>query len=290
MSTIMERLTSLLCARAAALPLSRCRITRPYLLDRSGIGTSGTAMFFAVPYLVSEDARDAARSVSLYAVPRDYHLYVRQLGERILPVLAHDFPGVRFALFSDHSPLAEVDGAARAGLGVVGLNGLLITPEYGSFVFIAEVVTSADYETAAGHAEPVFPDVPPACIRCGACRRACPAGCLDGQSGTDMAACLSALTQKKGALTEDETRALSRHPLVWGCDTCQIVCPMNRAALDGSRDTQIPFFRADRLPRLTLSVLDGMTDDAFSQRAYAWRGRSVIRRGLLLHSNKEDNS
>lgn len=290
MSTIMERLTSLLCARAAALPLSRCRITRPYLLDRSGIGTSGTAMFFAVPYLVSADAHDASRSVSLYAVPRDYHLYVRQLGEEILPVLARDFPGVRFSLFSDHSPLAEVDGAARAGLGVVGLNGLLITPDYGSFIFIAEVVTSADYETAVGRAEPVFPDAPPACIRCGACRRACPAGCLDGQTGRDMTSCLSALTQKKGALTEEEGRALSRHPLAWGCDTCQIVCPMNRAALDGRHDTPIPFFRESRLPRLTLPVLDGMTDDAFSQRAYAWRGRSVIRRGLLLHSSMEDNS
>ena len=281
--TVENIVGSLPGVRCAALPLSRCRIIRPYLLERADIGMSGTALFFAVPYLVSADARDTRRNLSLYAVPRDYHLYIRELGERLLPVLRDAFPDLRFALFSDHSPLAEVDGAARAGLGVTGMNGLLITPEYGSFVFIAEVVTDATYEVVTGHPSPNFPDEPPSCLGCGSCVRVCPGGC----SGRDSSSCLSALTQKKGALTEDEAARLSRHSLVWGCDDCQTVCPMNRAVLSGGHDTPIRFFRDGRLTRLSLSALDGMSDADFSARAYSWRGRTVIRRNLVLHDNPD---
>ncbi|MCQ2429023.1 MAG: hypothetical protein MJ192_01705 [Clostridia bacterium] len=283
--TPAELLDSLLSLRAAALPLSECRLLRPYLLDRAGIPTSGTALFFAVPYLIASDARDPGRNVSLYAVPRDYHGYMRQLSDELLPRFHAAFPGHRFALFSDHSPVDEVDGAARAGLGVRGLNGLLITREWGSFVFIAELVTDMPYPEAVGMPAPDVPDAAPPCQGCGACLRACPGGC----TSADKSACLSALTQKKGTLTDGEADSLRTHTLVWGCDTCQLVCPMNRAALAGLRDTPVTYFREHRLPRLTLPALDAMPDDEFLTRAYSWRGRAVIRRNLALKtSEKED--
>jgi hypothetical protein len=91
-----------------------CRVMRPYLLDRAHLPASGTAILFAVPYVVRSDVDDDRRNVSLYAVPEDYHLYVRELGDTLLPFLANRFPEHRFALFSDHSPIAEVDAAGQA--------------------------------------------------------------------------------------------------------------------------------------------------------------------------------
>ncbi len=269
--TMYETLASLLGVPLCAIPLSSCRIVRPYLLERADIPPDGTALLFVIPYLV----RDAdAHNLSLYAVPRDYHGYVGKLEESIIPAMRTSFPDNRFALFADHAPIAEVDAAARAGLGILGDNGLLITPRWGSFVFIAEVVTDADHRTVMGMdtdcSVPVFPESPPRCEGCGACRAACPA--------RDGGACLSALTQKKGTLTDEEATALRAHDLVWGCDICQTVCPHNRHA----EETVIPYFREERIPTVTSAVVESMDDEAFGSRAYAWRGKPTILRNVKL--------
>lgn len=273
-TTMYETLASLLGLPVCAIPLSFCDIKRPYLLERAGIGADGTAMIFAIPYLVTSDVSDSTRNLSLYAVPRDYHAYVDGLKEEILPRLSAAFPEYRFAMFADHSPIAEVRAAAMAGLGVLGDNGLLLTPDYGSFVFLCEVCTDADYQTVMG--------VPPSdrweikrCERCGACRAACPM-C---QEGTE---CLSALTQKKGSLTEAEIASLRAHGLVWGCDACQLACPHNRTMIEAGRDTNVPFFREGRITAVTAQDISDMNDDSFASRAFSWRGRAVILRNLQL--------
>ncbi len=276
--TLLDSISSWLGTPLCAAPLSRCHIIRPHLLTRADIPTSGTALLLFIPYLVCEDASAAGRNLSLYAVPRDYHGYVKELGERLIPALQEAYPAHRFALFADHSPIAEVDAAARAGLGVLGDNGLLITPDYGSFGFIAEVCTDLDYAAVTGRAAEDFPDAPSKCEGCGACAYACPAK----RHGEWTSPCLSALTQKKGDLSQSEAHLLSAHPLVWGCDTCQTVCPHNIRVLAERHDTPIDYFRADRKTQITLEALDSMTDADFERRAYAWRGRTVIHRNLLL--------
>ena len=100
--------------------------------------------------------------------------------------------------------------------------------------------------------------------------------------------CLSALTQKKGALTDEEQHALRALGSAWGCDVCQEVCPHTRAAIaSGSIFSPIPFFSEQALPHLTLDALDEMDDKAFSERAYAWRGRETVRRNLILLEEHE---
>ncbi len=277
-NTMLETITSLLGTPACAIPLSCCKPAKGYLLERAGISSAGTAVLFAVPYLMTADVEDPRRNLSLYAVPRDYHGFMQGLSQSLIPRLAESFPAHRFALFADHSPICEVDAAARAGLGVMGLNGLLITPAYGSFVFIGEVVTDADYETVTGCTVPDFPADPPLCEGCGACLAACPAGCRGGV----REGCLSALTQKKGELTVAEAEAIRQSRLVWGCDACQLVCPHNIRVIRSGQDTPISYFREERLNRMDISALDAMSDGEFASRAYAWRGRRVIRRNAEL--------
>ncbi len=280
--TMLDTARSLLGVPACAIPLSVCKPAKSYLLERAGIPSTGTAILFAVPYVMTADVGDPDRNLSLYAVPRDYHGYMTELEAAVLPALRNAYPEHTFALFADHSPIMEVDAAARAGLGVLGLNGLLLTPAYGSFVFIGELVTSTDYTTVTGEAVPAFPAEPPLCEGCGLCVKACPAGCRAGVQG----GCLSALTQKKGELTPEEIAAIVKGGFVWGCDACQLACPHNRAVIEAVRDTPIPYFRADRLIRVDAEALDAMDEQSFSQRAYAWRGRAVMERNIRLFDDE----
>lgn len=251
----------------APIPLSACIIRKKYLLERAGIA-DGTVFCVLIPYY-TEPAEAPLRNLSAYAVSADYHLFWKQLSDRLLPLLSEKFPENRFAAFADHSPIDEIDAAAKAGLGVIGKNHLLLTEKYSSFVFLGEVITDAFLPCRAVEIG--------TCSGCGACQRACPAE-------KEHTLCLSALTQKKGSLTAEETALLRRHPLVWGCDICQEVCPYTkRAKAEGTIHSPIPFFRETAMPVLTLEGLDEMDDTAFSSRAFSWRGRETIRRNLLLH-------
>ena len=253
----------------SAIDLDECTVTRRYLLDRNGIST-GSVIIMAVPYL-SHDYGEG--NVSEYAKCKDYHLYFKELFSRILPKLKEEFPQNVFCGFSDHSPINEREAAARAGLGLIGLNGLLITEKYSSFVFLGEIITDIRIEGTVCKIQ--------YCKQCGHCRRACPAGFGSHSE------CLSSLTQKKGDLTEEETGILSKSDCVWGCDICQTVCPHTKSAIqNGTAFSHIPFFIEERLPRLTYRSVSEMSDSAFSQRAYAWRGRQTILRNLKINEDK----
>ena len=251
-----------------AVPLSACRITRPYLLERAKI-QNGTVFMLAVPYYTPA-CEDANRCISAYAVSRDYHLFFEELQKELLPILSEKFPSNRFAVFADHSPIQELHAAACAGLGVIGKNGLLLTPKYGSYVFLGEIIT--DIEIACEVHEVNF------CENCGLCASACPT------IVSEKSLCLSALSQKKGELSEEEKNILFSTGTVWGCDKCQECCPYNqRAKKAGTIYSPIPFFNIDTLPSPTPEKIENMTDEEFATRAYSWRGRETILRNVKIH-------
>lgn len=249
------------------VPLSACTVRKSYLLEREGLGTeAGTVIMLALPYL-SREAERKDRNLSAYAVPRDYHLFWHNLFDDLLPRLRQTFPSDRFAAFADHSPIDERETAAMAGLGIIGKNGLLITESCSSYVFLGELITSRILPCEAG---PIR-----YCEDCGRCRVACPM--------PRIGSCLSALTQKKGTLTEEEIAVLREYGSVWGCDICQEVCPHTvRARRAGTIFTDIPFFREQTISHLSTEILDGMREETFQSRAFAWRGRETIRRNLTL--------
>jgi epoxyqueuosine reductase len=186
-------------------------------------------------------------------------------------------PGHRFAPGTDNSPLDERQCARLAGVGIQGLNGLIIVEPYGSWVFLGTILTDLPLPSAK---EPSG-----TCIQCGACVRACPGGALR-TSPFDESRCLSALTQKKGQLTPEEETLLAAHPLIWGCDICQRVCPYNKDVLpsplrDLSGEDSVPY-----LSSLSQEDLEGLSNRTFrakyGDRAFAWRGPAVLRRNLSL--------
>lgn len=266
LNTMLEYLAAHGVEKAAPVRLADCRITRGYLLERAGIA-DGTTLMFCVPYYTTE-CDNLNRNISSYAVSGDYHVFFNALFEDILPKLRKKFPKNKFAGFTDHSPIDERAAAVAAGLGVIGKNHLFLTREYSSFVFLGEIITDALLHTA--------PVTCGTCLDCGACLAACPVG-LDGWK------CLSALTQKKGTLTEAEKTTVLQNGSLWGCDRCQEVCPVTKAARKaGSLYSKIPYFQRTALAHLDTKTLAEMDEETFRHRAYSWRGREVILRNAAL--------
>lgn len=205
---------------------------------------------------------EGPRNLSRYAAVNDYHPAVTAVLERVAEELRAIAPHNRFAVFCDNSPIPEVTAAALAGLGVVGDNGLLLHPSFGSYVFIGEIVTDLAVASTGNEIRE--------CPHCGACRAACPAGCVGG----DKAGCLSAITQQKGVLTAEQEALVRAGGLVWGCDTCQEVCPLNKHA----KIAPHPIF-TDYHPWLSEEMLSA--DDLRAQ-AYGWRGAAPLKRNLEI--------
>ncbi len=254
------------------LPISEVRVLRPELFSRTGDFRPESVLVFLMPYYTGP-----AANLSLYAVSRDYHLYVKALSERLTAALSARFPSAAFRIFADHSPIDERHAAARAGLGILGDNGLLIHPYFGSLVFIGALFSDL----------PAPPDSRlheiRTCLHCGACRRACPTGALSGEGD-----CLSELTQRKGVLAPETVALMREHHTVWGCDLCQLSCPHTRRAIAEGRVSPIPFFHEARIPRLTAELLAAMPREEFERRAFSWRGRKTVERNLLAYESSED--
>ncbi len=213
------------------------------------------------PYLLDNSEYENS-NISKYAVVADYHDIALKRLETAICGLKTLFPANEFAAFADNSPIPEVRAACLAGLGVRGMNSLLITQKYGSFVFIGEIVTDLKLDFA--DAEESF------CIKCGKCLSACPSASISKQ-GFDKSRCLSEITQKKGVLSPEEERLMKECGCVWGCDICQNICPMNR----GAAYTEIEEFLSSPVAHIAQGCrLEG--------RAYEWRGRKVIERNIAV--------
>ncbi len=176
-----------------------------------------------------------AQHIARYARGRDYHNGTRKKLRQLAAVLrtlgTPDAPAQARPLVDD-APVLERVWAARAGLGFVGKNGLLIVPGEGSFVLLGEVVT-----TLALTPDPPIPE------RCGACTRcldACPTSAFARPFVLDPRKCIAYLTiELRAPIPLEHRAAIGEH--LFGCDDCQTVCPFNRSARPRSPEATRPF-------------------------------------------------
>ena len=257
------------------IPLSKCKILKEYLLTKNGFDMNANVVMMLLPYRSST----LPKNLSVYASVKDYHAFVEDLAQRLEDYIKEKYPCALFKIFADHSPIDEVHAACVSGLGFIGDNGLLINEKYSSFVFLGECITNLtpaelgmEYAKDEGVAT---------CLHCGKCAKACPCGCIkksgDVAEFNPKTMCLSAITQKKGELTDEEINLMLDNNTVWGCDACQNACPYTKKALF----TPIDFFKSDVIEYLDKSTLDSLSDEEFKSRPFAWRGRTVIERNVL---------
>lgn len=199
---------------------------REIRLDPAGLLEGARSVIsVALNYYPIVKQPDDAPRIAYYAYGKDYHLVVkdklRQLWQYITEELQPDNPPAA-RLFTDSAPILERYWAWRAGLGWIGRNTNLIIPGKGSFFFLGEIVTTLEADCY---------DLPQK-NRCGNCRRcldACPTGALQQSRKLDARRCLSYLTiEHKGDIPPELAARLADR--LYGCDTCQTVCPWNRFA------------------------------------------------------------
>ncbi|WP_095976890.1 tRNA epoxyqueuosine(34) reductase QueG [Melittangium boletus] len=188
---------------------------------------------FATNYY--RDASEAADSpIARYARGRDYHSTLRDSLKAFRKRLGRAYPEVHDYGSVDSGPLMEKVWAARAGLGYVGKNGCFITERFGSWVMLAVLILDAEVDAYADG---------PATDRCGSCRKclmSCPTGALLGEGRVDARACLSYQTVENRHAEVPESFRVQMDNLIFGCDICQDVCPLNRHPVPTPNERFVP--------------------------------------------------
>lgn len=181
-----------------------------------------TVVVCAVSYRsgISEGYGTECRTrIASYACARDYHKTIRRMLQRMLRTLQDEDPALAGRAFVDSAPLLEKQAAVEAGLGWIGRQSLLITPRFGSFVLLGELVLCDEADEY---------DTPYAGSGCGGCRRcmdACPTGAVTEPMTVDASRCISCHT-----IEAAPDRCIDLHGWIFGCDECQNCCPYNRRA------------------------------------------------------------
>jgi epoxyqueuosine reductase len=194
-------------------------------LDGEGILPGARSVIcVAARYARPDEAREAppgsvASLIARYARGRDYHQGTRRRLQRLAAFVRGLAPGVEARPIIDTAPVLERAWAARAGLGFVGKNGIIIVPGKGSYVLLGEVVTTLE----------LLPDEPMT-ERCGSCTRcldACPTQAFPSPFVLDTRRCIAFLTiEREGPVPEPLREGVGDR--LFGCDVCQDVCPFNR--------------------------------------------------------------
>ena len=193
---------------------------RAVVPDARSVVVTGTLYNADRPY--SDGLAPRTARVSRYAWGDDYHDVLKGRLESLLSWMRQE-AGEPFEArtYVDTGPVQERVWAQYAGLGWIGKNTCLINPELGSWLFLAEIITTLPLEPDAQGLD--------GCGSCTRCLESCPTGALVEPGVLDSRRCLSYLTiELRGGIPEEHRRAMGTH--VYGCDICQEVCPYNRPA------------------------------------------------------------
>ena len=226
----------------------------------------------ALNYYTAERHSDRPETgkISRYAWGDDYHRIMAERLESLWELMRKEFPGTEGKWYVDTGPVMEKVWAARSGIGWIGKHANLITEEYGSWVFLGEIITTMDLE----------PDRPSLdrCGTCMLCLEACPTRAIVEPYVVDSARCLSYLTiEHRGEVS----REVRDHFQGWifGCDVCQDVCPWNRKFQVVSEDARFAP-RAENLAPV-LEEWAGMDAETFGRLFQGSPVRRTKHEGLM---------
>ena len=159
---------------------------------------------------------------SKYAFGKDYHLVLKDKLYRLFKFIKEVAPDTTGRVFVDSAPVLEKIWAVEAGLGWIGKNSMLISKNYGSFMFLGELIVDIDLEYDK-------PETGGFCGSCTKCIEACPNQAILTGKKVDSNRCISCLTiEHRGEFNDPVSQSLHEH--VFGCDICQDVCPWNNRA------------------------------------------------------------
>ncbi|HFI0150431.1 TPA: tRNA epoxyqueuosine(34) reductase QueG [Streptococcus suis] len=210
----------------------------------------------------------------------DYHYILQDKLERLARGIEQLTEGLEYKAMVDTGALVDTAVARRVGIGFIGKNGLVISKEYGSYMFLGELITNLDIEPD----QPVDYD----CGDCNRCVTACPTACLLGDGTMNARRCLSFQTQDKGMMDLEFRKKIKT--VIYGCDICQICCPYNKG-ISSPEVVEIDpdLAQPELIPFLELS--NGQFKEKFGMIAGSWRGKNILQRNAIIAlANSNDRS
>ncbi|MDT3994626.1 tRNA epoxyqueuosine(34) reductase QueG [Mammaliicoccus fleurettii] len=211
---------------------------------------------------------------------QDYHTIMRNRLDKLSLFLQEKVPDVEVKSMVDTGVLSDRAVAERAGLGFAGKNGFIINEDLGTWSYLGEMLVSIPFK----------PDDPviDSCGDCNICVDRCPTGALVGDGQLNSQKCISFLTQTKGYLKDEYRYKIGNR--LYGCDTCQQVCPRNRGINTEQDDIVLePEVLKPRLVPL-LKMSNKEFKNTYGHLAGAWRGKKPIQRNAIValaHFNEE---
>lgn len=203
----------------------------------------------------------------------DYHHVLRDRLNKLMEFIQLKVPEVQCKIMVDTGELSDRAVAERAGIGFSGKNSFIITEKYGSFVYLGEVITNI----------PFVPDSPveDSCGDCRICMDACPTGALvqPGQLNAQM--CLAFQTQTKDFLPDVFREKIGTR--LYGCDTCQAVCPRNKGIdFHLHKEFEPEPEVAKPLLKPMLRISNRAFREKFGHLSGFWRGKNPLQRNAMI--------
>lgn len=210
----------------------------------------------------------------------DYHYVLKEKLDLLAKGIEKLTENFEYKGMVDTGALVDTAVAKRAGIGFIGKNGLVISKEFGSYMYLGELITNLD----------ITPDQP-VDYDCGDCRRcldACPTSCLLGDGTMNARRCLSFQTQDKGMMALEFRKKIKT--VIYGCDICQICCPYNKGINNPIASEIDPeLAQPELIPFLKLT--NKSFKEKFGKIAGSWRGKNILQRNAIIAlANAHDRS
>jgi len=202
------------------------------------------------------DEDPAIAEIARFALFEDYHDFMKDRLREVAGFIVETVEGgEKFKICVDSVPLLERALAQRAGIGFIGKNRMLINQEFGLYLLLGEIITTAELTPDKSLDKP--------CADCDKCIRACPTRALQSGGTLDASKCISYQTiENKGEIPGDIARVAGNR--VFGCDRCVEVCPYQTFAKQKARKNKEFKFQPERL-NVKLNELLEMDKERFNE-------------------------
>ena len=204
-------------------------------------------------YYPAEKQKPGIPKISKYAYGKDYHVIIKDKLYQLLQFIKLLDHSINGRVFVDSAPVLEKAWAKRAGLGWIGKHSILINNNYGSYVFLGEIIVNIELE----YDKPINN----LCGECTNCIDACPTNAIIAPKTIDTRKCIACKTIEKHGDIEDELEG-NYYGWIYGCDICQDVCPWNKNNAEPTKESQ--FKPIPEILNYTKKDWENLTENEFN--------------------------